>query len=144
MPVAMVAAVAAVAAAAVAAAALAAVDDLDGIQWWWWWGHLMAATTAATAMDYDKVMVRQRWCLTPAAAGGDGREGGSSVGLGGGGIGGGGRGGCRWSIVVNATIFLPLLEDAFVNANNPHLARYREAGNPPKGANCGTFIFGNS
>jgi hypothetical protein len=71
MPVAMVAAVAAVAAAAVAAAALAAVDDLDGIQWWWWWGHLMAATTAATAMDYDKVMVRQRWCLTPAAAGGD-------------------------------------------------------------------------
>ena len=69
-------------------------------------------------------MARQIWCLTPAAAGGDGREGGSSVGLGGGGIGAGGRGGCRWSIVVNGTIFLPILEGAFIHANILLLARY--------------------
>jgi hypothetical protein len=67
--------------------------------------------------------------------------GGSSVGLGSGGIGAGGRGGCRWSIVVNATIFLPILEGALVDANilllhgieRPTIAPREQTGKEP---NC--------
>ena len=67
-------------------------------------------------------MVRQRWRLTPAAAGDDGREGGSIVGGGGGGSGTHGRGGRCRTIFVKATILLPILEGAFVDANDPLLA----------------------
>jgi hypothetical protein len=40
------------------------------------------------------------------------------------GVGGGGGGGRRRSIVVNATIFLPISEGTFVDANDPLLTRY--------------------
>jgi hypothetical protein len=61
--------------------------------------------------------------------GGEGRDGGSSVGVGVGVVGRGskstGGGGSRhWSIVVNATILLPISEGTFVGADNPLLARY--------------------
>jgi hypothetical protein len=67
--------------------------------------------------------------LTPAAAVAAAGMGGSSVGagVGGSGRGGGGSGdggGHRQSIVINATIFLPISESTFVDANNPLLARY--------------------
>ena len=39
-------------------------------------------------------------------------------------VGDGGRGGRRWSIVVNATLFLPISESMFADANDPLLARY--------------------
>ena len=54
---------------------------------------------------------------------------------GGGGSNGGGPG-CR-SIVVNATIFLPIPEGAFVDADNPLLTRDQVAGNRAEGAHCG-------
>jgi len=51
-----------------------------------------------------------------------GSSNGVGVGVGGDGIGGGG--GRRWLIVVNATIFLPISESMFVDANDLLLARY--------------------
>ena len=69
--------------------------------------------------------------------------GGSSVGVGVG-VGVGICDGHRWLIVVNATIFLPISEDAFVNADNLLLAWYREASNHTKGVHCVMSVFGIS
>ncbi len=56
-------------------------------------------------------------------------KGGSGVGVGGrGGDGVGSGDGRHWSILVNTTIFLLILEGAFVDADNPLFAWYCEAG----------------
>jgi hypothetical protein len=66
-------------------------------------------------------------------------RGGSGVGVGGdegGGDDAGGGGDRRLTIVVNATIFLPISEGAFVDADDPLLARYIESGDIAMGAYC--------
>jgi len=77
-------------------------------------------------------MARQRWRLTPAAAGGRGCNGASS-----------GGGHCL-SIIINVTIFLPKSEGVFVDANDPLLAWYREAGDRAEGTHCEMSVFGDS
>jgi len=42
------------------------------------------------------------------------------------------------------TIFLPISEGTFVNANDPLLVRYCEAGDRAEGVHCGMSVFGIS
>ena len=69
-------------------------------------------------------------------AGKEGSGVGVSVGDGGGNSSPGDGGGRRQWIMINATIFLPISEGAFVDDNGPLLARYQEANNHTKGVHC--------
>ena len=78
------------------------------------------------------------------AAGGNGREGGSSAGISDrGGDGARSRGGHCWTIVINLTIFLPITDGAFVDTNDPFLTWYRQVRDCANGAHCGMSVFGN-
>ena len=72
----------------------------------------------------------------PAIGGGRGDDDGG----GSGGSGGGGGPG-RQSIVVNTTIFLPIPEGAFVNADNPLLMWDQVASDRAKGVHCGMYVL---